>query len=92
VAASRGQQRSIAIALRLAEVALSAGRTGDAPVLLLDDILSELDAGRRERVLSVAFGVDQVLITSPDEDRPAAAELPGATRYRLADGQLTPLA
>jgi DNA replication and repair protein RecF len=92
VAASRGQQRSIAVALRLAEVALSTGRTGDAPVLLLDDILSELDAGHRERVLSVAFGVDQVLITSPDEDRPAAAELPGATRYRLADGQLTPLA
>ncbi len=88
VAASRGQQRSIAAALRLAEVALSTSRTGDPPVLLLDDVLSELDEERRARILSVAYGVDQVIITSPDKDRPSAEELPGAARYRLDDGQL----
>ncbi len=87
--ASRGQQRTVALALRLAEVALSVDRTGDPPVLLLDDILSELDARRRERVLGVAYGVDQVIITTPDEDRPSASELPGATRYRLAEGSVT---
>ena len=89
--ASRGQQRSAALALRLAEVALSTRGTGDAPVLLLDDILSELDPRRRERILSVAYGVDQVLITTPDEDRPTREELPGARRVRLMGDQLVPL-
>lgn len=87
--ASRGQQRTAALALRLAEVDLSTGRSGDPPVLLLDDILSELDAGRRERILGAAYHVDQVLITTPDIDRPTADELPEATRYRLAGGVLT---
>ncbi len=89
---SRGQQRSAALALRLAEVALSTRRTGDPPVLLLDDILSELDPRRRERILHVAYGVDQVLITTPDEDRPSREELPGALRMRLFEGALTPIA
>lgn len=88
--ASRGQQRTVALALRLAEVELSQQRTGDAPVLLLDDVLSELDAAHRERVLGVAYGVDQVLITTPDPDRPAPGELRGATRYVMASGALTP--
>lgn len=88
VSASRGQQRSAALALRLAEVAYSKARTGDAPVLLLDDILSELDPARRARVLSVAYGVDQVLITTPDAAHPSDAELPVATRWRLERGRL----
>ncbi|TAK75251.1 MAG: DNA replication/repair protein RecF [Dehalococcoidia bacterium] len=88
VSASRGQQRSAALALRLAEVAYSKARTGDAPVLLLDDILSELDPARRARVLAVAYGVDQVLITTPDEAHPSRTELPEATRWRLQHGQL----
>ncbi len=90
VSASRGQQRSAALALRLAEVAYSTARTGEAPVLLLDDILSELDPARRTRVLSVAYGVDQVLITTPDAAHPSHAELPEAIRWRLEGGHLTP--
>ena len=89
VSGSRGQQRTAALALRLSEVALSADTTGDAPVLLLDDILSELDARHRERVLHAAYEVDQVLITTPDPDRPDPGELPDAIRYDLADGALT---
>lgn len=87
---SRGELRSAALALRLGEVALSTGRTGDPPLLLLDDILSELDHERRERVLAVAYGVDQVLVTSADEDRPSRAELPDARRYHIVDGELQP--
>ena len=87
--ASRGQLRTAALALRIAEVAHSTQRTGDPPVLLLDDILSELDEHRRERVLEVAHGADQVLITTPDADRPSEHELPGARRYRLKGGELT---
>ncbi len=86
--ASRGQQRSAALALRLAEVALSTERTGDPPVLLLDDVLSELDASRRERVLATAYAVDQVIITTPDPDRPSLEELPSARRYQIAEGAL----
>lgn len=88
--ASRGQQRTAGLALRLAEVALSRDRTGDAPLLLLDDILSELDEQRRERVLAAAYGVDQVVITSADEDRPSAADLPGARRFHIEEGELRP--
>jgi DNA replication and repair protein RecF len=90
ISASRGQQRTAALALRLAEVELSTHRTGDPPVLLLDDILSELDPDRRERILRAAYNVDQVLITTPDEDRPSDAELPEAHRYRLTAGTITP--
>ena len=89
--ASRGEQRSAALALRLAEVALSTERSGDPPVLLLDDILSELDAERRKRVLAVAYGVDQCIITSPDDDRPGPTELLDARRYRIEDGQVVPV-
>jgi DNA replication and repair protein RecF len=90
VSASRGQQRTAALALRLAEVELSTRRTNDPPVLLLDDILSELDPDRRERILQAAYNVDQVLITTPDEDRPSEEELPEAVRYRLQAGVITP--
>ena len=57
--------------------------------LLLDDIFSELDARHRDRVIHTAYAVDQVLITTPDPDRPGADELPGAIRYDLANGELT---
>ena len=89
--ASRGQHRTAALALRLSEVALSTETTGDPPVLLLDDILSELDARHRDRILHAAYEVDQVLITTPDPDRPSIEELPGAFRYRLETGVLTRL-
>ncbi len=89
--ASRGEQRTVALALRLGEVALSKERTGETPVLLLDDVLSELDARRRARVVAAAYEVDQVFITTPDEDRPSPDELPAATRYRLESGALQPL-
>lgn len=88
ISASRGQQRTAALALRLSEVALSTDTTGDPPVLLLDDILSELDAHHRDRIMHAAYSVDQVLITTPDRDRPSRDELPEAKRYLLEDGQL----
>lgn len=45
--ASQGQQRSLALGLKLSEAAISASNTGESPVLLLDDVFSELDAERR---------------------------------------------
>jgi len=66
--ASRGQQRTAALALRLAEARLLHERTGERPILLLDDVLSELDQHRRDSVLD-AIAADQLLITSADADR-----------------------
>jgi DNA replication and repair protein RecF len=66
--ASRGQQRTAALALRLAEATYLHERSGERPVLLLDDVLSELDEQRRAAVLA-ALEADQMLITSADADR-----------------------
>ena len=69
--ASQGQQRSIALAMKLAEGSICVEQTGDNPVFLLDDVLSELD---RERKLIILFCLlifiikdRQVIITSCDE-------------------------
>jgi DNA replication and repair protein RecF len=66
--ASRGQQRTAALALRLAEARFLLARSGERPVLLLDDVLSELDEKRRRCVQGAADGFDQVLITSTEAD------------------------
>jgi DNA replication and repair protein RecF len=63
---SRGQQRLIALALRLAEVLPVTEAVGTTPVLLLDDALSELDARVRENVLREIQGAEQVFLTSPE--------------------------
>ena len=63
---SRGQQRLIALALRLAEVMPVTEAVGTTPVLLLDDALSELDPRVRENVLHEIQGAEQVFLTSPE--------------------------
>lgn len=74
--ASRGQQRTAALALRLAEARFLRDRSGEDPVLLLDDVLSELDESRRAGVLAATSEFEQVLITSVDIDRFGGAGLP----------------
>ena len=78
--ASRGQSRLAALALRSAEAQLLHERRGDSPVVLLDDVLSELDEGRRLLVLDEALGYGQALLSTADlgllpPDRLAAARL-----------------
>jgi DNA replication and repair protein RecF len=63
---SRGQQRTIAISLKLAEMDLIRAETGDEPILLLDDVLSELDEERRQYLLQAVNGEQQVIITTTD--------------------------
>ena len=58
---SQGQQRSCVLSLKLAEGELSKRLTGEYPVFLLDDILSELDTGRREYILDKITGKQVVL-------------------------------
>jgi DNA replication and repair protein RecF len=70
--ASQGEQRTLALALRLAGHRLVTERTGSAPVLVLDDVLSELDDGRATSLLD-HLPPGQVVITT-------ASELPVAAR------------
>ena len=69
--ASQGEQRTLALALRLAAHQLVTERTGSAPVLVLDDVLSELDEKRATALLE-HIPPGQVIITSASELPPAA--------------------
>jgi DNA replication and repair protein RecF len=63
--ASQGQQRSAVLALKLAELQVLEEETGEPPVLLLDDVMSELDA-RRRNALVEGMGSAQVFVTCTD--------------------------
>lgn len=63
---SRGQGRTALLAMRLAEVAWLQQRTGEWPVLLLDEIMSELDTGRRKDLLGALSDCDQAILTATD--------------------------
>ena len=63
---SRGQGRTALLAMKMAEVNWLQQRTGEWPVLLLDEIMSELDTIRRADLLSVLAECDQAILTSTD--------------------------
>ena len=62
--ASQGQQRTAVLALKLSELELIKGEKGSYPILLLDDVFSELDKERRERFLSLISEKVQTFITA----------------------------
>ena len=85
--ASHGESWSFALGLKLAAYHLLRHDLGDDPVLILDDVFAELDAGRRERLASMVADCEQVLITAAVEaDVPA--ELRGRT-YAVSLGEVT---
>lgn len=86
---SRGQQRSVALALKLGEAELMRQRAGDAPVLLLDDVLSELDAVRRAHLLTaIQRPEQQTLLSATDLADFSADFLTAATRLRVEEGRI----
>ena len=85
--ASHGESWSFALGLKLAAYHLLRHDLGDDPVLILDDVFAELDAGRRERLAAMVADCEQVLITAAVEaDVPA--ELRGRT-YAVSLGEVT---
>jgi len=87
--ASRGQQRTIILAMKLAERELLAAGDAPAPIVLLDDVFSELDPGRSERALDLLLARGQVLVTTADLDA-----LPGPRRrsvpvWQVGEGRLS---
>ncbi len=63
---SQGQQRSAVLSLKMGETTLMSQETGENPVLILDDVLSELDPLRQEQLLSMVNGLTQTMISSTD--------------------------
>lgn len=83
--ASQGQTRTAALSLKLASREIFQEETGEWPVLLLDDVLSELDARRREFVLN-RIGGGQVFITCCEDE--GIEQLTGGKTFRVKNGAL----
>ena len=83
--ASQGEQRSIALSLRLAQHHCTAGRLGTAPIVLLDDVFSELDEGRARRLVDCLPDA-QTLVTSATGHVPAGIDI--GSRVFVRDGEV----
>lgn len=88
--ASRAQQRTAALSMRLAEASYLRRALGDDPVVLLDDVLSELDARRRRGVLEFFDSFQQTIVTTADPDRLREVMTRAAGRFVVAAGAITP--
>ena len=88
--ASRGQARTLALALRLAEASYLASVRDEGPIVLLDDVLSEMDGSRRSRVLEKATQYEQVLITTTDLEQVRGSLGPEARYFRVEAGTVIP--
>lgn len=85
---SRGEQRIVVVALKLAEAQVISAEVGETPVLLLDDILSELDPWRRQFVQEQVFGDFQTLLTVADLSVCSDLMVAGAKKFRVQRGTL----
>ena len=87
---SRGQQRTCALSLKLAQVGLVRSQTGERPILLLDDVMSELDPARREYLLASIGGQEQVIITATELAPFPPDFLKRAALFRIVEGRVEP--
>lgn len=83
---SQGQQRTAALSLKLSEIAIMRREKGESPVLLLDDVLSELDCDRQRALLSDAFEC-QCFLTATALD--GLEDIPGMCAFECFDGKLS---
>ncbi len=85
---SQGQQRTCALSLKLAEIELVTSLIGEKPVLMLDDVLSELDSGRQNYLLDTIGGI-QTFITCTGLDEFVNHRFSIDTLYRVEAGTVT---
>jgi DNA replication and repair protein RecF len=83
---SRGQQRTVALAAKLSELSHMRQATGEEPILLLDDVFSELDLQRRAYLLRQVLQHEQVLMTTTDFSGFPPEILEKAHRHRVVQG------
>ncbi|MDY6868179.1 MAG: DNA replication/repair protein RecF [Chloroflexota bacterium] len=86
---SRGQVRTALMAMKLAEVNWLHQRTGDWPVLLLDEILSEMDTQRRADLLDALTECDQAILTSTDLSMFESGFVETHPVWRVANGMVS---
>jgi len=86
--ASQGQQRTIVLALKLAEIEMIKNKTGFSPVLLLDDVLAELDDLRQNYLLKSIKSDTQTIITSVDTLLFDKEFLEGVKIYKVENGNI----
>lgn len=86
--ASQGQQRTIVLALKLSELDIITNKTGDEPVLLLDDVLAELDDIRQNYLLKSISANTQTIITSVDTLLFEDEFLKDVKIYKIENGKL----
>ena len=87
--ASQGQQRSIVLSLKLAEINYLKDKTGTYPVLLLDDVLSELDKNRQLKLLDAINENVQTFITTPSISDIKEDLLKKAKVFKIEDGNIS---
>jgi DNA replication and repair protein RecF len=88
---SRGQQRTAALATKLAEMETMIAETGETPLLLLDDVMSELDEVRRGMLLGVLAGVEQAIVTTTDWGDFSRPFLQQAQLLHVETGKVSPV-
>ena len=86
--ASQGQQRTIVLALKLSELDIITEKTGDEPILLLDDVLAELDDIRQNYLLKSINADTQTIITSVDTLLFEEEFLKDVQIYKIENGKL----
>lgn len=84
---SQGQQRTAALSMKLAEINLIEKEKGEKPILLLDDVLSELD-GDRQKYLIEALSESQLFITAAEINPQLEEALPAGNSYMVKDGKI----
>ena len=87
--ASRGQARTIALALRLSEADMVKQHAGRTPIVLFDDVMSEMDSNRRALILERTSDFDQTLMTATDEESLGGTSNDYAQRVHIRDGVAT---
>lgn len=85
---SQGQQRTAALSLKLAQVELIYGEKGTYPILLLDDVFSELDRERQKCLLSLIRGKVQTFITGTSDFLLQEGAFMDSAFYRITEGRL----
>ena len=86
--ASQGQQRTVVLALKLSELDIITSKTGDEPILLLDDVLAELDDIRQNYLLKSISNATQVVITSVDTVLFEDEFLKDVKIYKIENGKI----
>jgi DNA replication and repair protein RecF len=85
---SRGQQRTVVLALKLAEAKLLARETGEQPVMLLDEVMSELDEARRRYLTKAIKNSQQAILTTTHWNAYSPNFLAQATLLRVQEGRI----